>query len=84
VNEVILVAPPSPLIVLPEAASFYPIPLNGENLADAADETWFVHSTNDPFCSIDDTTHYLKLGVSAIAFPKMGHINTASGYGVWP
>jgi uncharacterized protein len=83
-NHVILVAPPSPTIVLPEAKSFYPLPLNGNHLLSAANDTLFVHSTNDPYCSIEDSNHYSKLGVPSLEFPNMGHINTNSGHGKWP
>jgi predicted alpha/beta hydrolase family esterase len=83
-DRVILVAPPSPFLDLPEAATFYPLPLVQENLPRAASESMFVLSLDDPFCSIDDITHYLRLGAPSVAFPNMGHINTASGHGPWP
>jgi uncharacterized protein len=83
-NQVILVAPPSPTKVLLEANSFYPVPLNGDQLLRGAEETLFVHSTNDHYCSIEDSGKYSKLGVPSILFPNMGHINTDSGHDKWP
>lgn len=83
-DHVILVAPPSPKVVIPEVSSFYPVPLNGNHLAKVANETLFVHSNNDHYCSVEDSTHYLKLNVPSIIFPNMGHINTVSGHGKWP
>lgn len=84
VEQAILVAPPSPFLDMPELTCFYPLPLIGANLSKAADHTFYVHSLDDPYCSIDDMTNYLKLGFPAIVLPKMGHINTASGHGPWP
>jgi len=82
-DQTILVAPPSPTIVLSEAKTFYPVPLNGNHLLNVAKETLFIHSTNDPYCSIEDSKHYTNLGVSSLEFPNMGHINTDSGYVKW-
>ncbi len=84
VSQVILVAPPSPTQILPDAHTFFPVPLNQQQLESVADRTWVVISTDDPYCSIDDSTLYLKLGFPTIAFPKSGHLNTASGHGEWP
>lgn len=83
-DQVILVAPPSPEIVLPEAKSFYPVPLSKKKLTQVSEETLFVHSTNDPYCSLDDTEHYLKLNFPTITLANMGHINAESGHGSWP
>jgi predicted alpha/beta hydrolase family esterase len=82
-NQIILVAPPSPTIVLTKAKSFYPVPLNRDQLLRAADETLFVHSTNDPYCSIEDSNHYAKVGIPSLTFPDMGHINPDSGHNKW-
>ncbi|MGZ4159852.1 MAG: RBBP9/YdeN family alpha/beta hydrolase [Neobacillus sp.] len=83
-NQVILVAPPAPTKVLSEAKSFFPVPLNGKDLSIVAEETLFVHSTNDPYCSIEDTIHYTKLNIPSISLANAGHINTQSGFGKWP
>ncbi|MEH7331313.1 alpha/beta fold hydrolase [Neobacillus drentensis] len=83
-DQVILVAPPSPAIVLPEAASFYPVPLNKTLLSTASEETLFIHSSNDPYCSMEDAKNYLNLALPSITIPNAGHINTHSGHGKWP
>jgi len=83
-NRVILVAPPSPNIVLNAAITFYPVPLSGTNLTRTAEDTLFVHSTNDPYCSMEDAKCFKKLGLPSMIFPQSGHINTESGHGKWP
>lgn len=83
-DQVILVAPPSPTVTIPSAKSFFPVPLSRKNLARTADETLFIHSTNDPYCSMDDAKHYLQLSLPNMILPDMGHINVHSGHGKWP
>jgi uncharacterized protein len=83
-DQVILVAPPSSLRVIPEVAPFYPVPLHSASLAKVANETLFVLSTDDPYCSLEDAVPYLRLGAPANVLPNMGHINTDSGHGEWP
>ena len=83
-NQVILVAPPSPAVILSEAKTFYPVPLQKSNLSRAADETLFIHSTNDPYCSMADAKSYLNLGMPSIQLPNAGHININSGHSKWP
>ena len=83
-KQVILVAPPSPNHILTEAKSFYPVPLDRNNLKKAAENTLFIHSSNDSYCSIEDSSSYLNLGFPAITIPNAGHINTKSGYAKWP
>lgn len=83
-KQVILVAPPSPNHILNEAQSFYPVPLDGNNLKKASENTLFIHSSNDPYCSIEDSSRFLNLGLPSITIPNAGHINTLSGYGKWP
>ncbi|MCM3568289.1 alpha/beta hydrolase [Neobacillus mesonae] len=82
-NKAILVAPPSPKVILSEAKSFFPVPLDRRALSLAAEETLFIHSSNDPYCSLKDADLYKNMGLSSITFPNMGHINPASGYGRW-
>ena len=82
-SRAILVAPPSPRIVLSEATSFFPVPLDRKSLLTAADETLFIHSSNDPYCSLSDAILYKNLGLPSTTFPNMGHINAASGHGKW-
>ncbi|WP_176560064.1 RBBP9/YdeN family alpha/beta hydrolase [Brevibacillus dissolubilis] len=83
VQRAILVAPPAPSLVIPEAASFSPVPLVEADLKQASHETLFVMSSDDPYCSLEEATHYMQLGAPAVVFPNMGHINTASGHGEW-
>jgi predicted alpha/beta hydrolase family esterase len=83
-KQVILVAPPSPTRILSEAKSFYPVPLDGYHLKRASKEILFVHSSNDPYCSLDDSKHYSNLGQPSIILPNAGHINANSGHGKWP
>jgi uncharacterized protein len=83
-KQVILVAPPSPEIVLSEAKSFYPVPLDGNHLKRTAEEILFVQSSNDPYCSTVDSKNYVNLGLPSITIPNAGHINPKSGHGKWP
>lgn len=83
-NEVILVAPPSPTNILKEAKSFYPVPLDGKYLKRASENTLFIHSSNDPYCSMEDAKNYRNLSHPSITIPNAGHINTSSGHRTWP
>lgn len=83
-KQVILVAPPSPKVIIPEAKTFYPVPLIKNNLSRSAEVTLFVHSTNDPYCNMEDAKNYLNLGLPSKTLPNAGHINTNSGHGKWP
>ncbi|MEH7074875.1 RBBP9/YdeN family alpha/beta hydrolase [Neobacillus drentensis] len=83
-NQVILVAPPSPNHILTEAKSFFPVPLVGNQLKKVAEHTLFIHSTNDPYCGLKDSSTYANLGLPAITLPNAGHINTQSGHSEWP
>ncbi|MCL6571672.1 MAG: alpha/beta hydrolase [Bacillus sp. (in: Bacteria)] len=83
-KKAILVAPPSPKTILSEAKSFFAVPLNRNHLARTAEDTLFVHSSNDPYCSIEDSIYYLNLAQSSLRIPNAGHINTKSGHGKWP
>ncbi|WP_042374331.1 RBBP9/YdeN family alpha/beta hydrolase [Neobacillus jeddahensis] len=82
-QQVILVAPPSPTNVLTEAKSFYPVPLLGKHLSNSAEDILFIHSTNDPYCNMEDAQHYLNLAHRSFVLPNAGHINTASGHREW-
>ncbi len=83
-KQAILVAPPSPNIVLSPAKSFFPVPLMEIQLNRAAEATLFVHSTNDPYCSMEDAKNYLNFAYPSLVLPNAGHINTDSGHGNWP
>jgi predicted alpha/beta hydrolase family esterase len=83
-KKAILVAPPSPEIVISEAKSFFPVPVIENNLNRAAQSTQFVHSSNDPYCSMKEAQNYLNLSHPSIVLPNAGHINIQSGHGKWP
>jgi predicted alpha/beta hydrolase family esterase len=83
-KQAILVAPPSPTRVLAAAKSFFPVPLEKNHLTKAAEDTLFVHSSNDPYCSLAEAKNYMNIGVPALVLPNMGHINVDSGHGEWP
>ncbi|MEH7108774.1 RBBP9/YdeN family alpha/beta hydrolase [Bacillus sp. JJ1764] len=82
-HQAILVAPPSPSKVIPVAKSFYPVPLNQYDLSKAAENTIFVHSSNDPYCSLEDAKAFINLGLPSKILPNAGHINIQSGHGKW-
>ncbi|MEH7120151.1 alpha/beta hydrolase [Neobacillus vireti] len=83
-KRVILVAPPSPVITLTEAESFFPVPYTSNHLSKTAEEILFIHSNNDPYCSMEDARNYLNLNHHSVVLPNAGHINPASGHGKWP
>lgn len=83
-DHVIVVAPPAPTIAIPSARSFFPVPLNRNNLMRIAGSTTFIHSTNDPYCHKEEAQHYVQLNLPTITLPNMGHINVQSGHGKWP
>ncbi|MBV7507097.1 alpha/beta hydrolase [Bacillus sp. sid0103] len=83
-KQVILVAPPSPNHILSEAKSFFPVPLDRSHLQKVSEHTLFIHSSNDRYCSIEDSKRFLNLGLPSITIPNAGHINTQSGHGKWP
>lgn len=83
-KKAILVAPPSPKVVLSEAKSFFPVPLDKKSLTSSAEESLFVLSSNDPYCTMEDAKNFRSIGVPSITLPNMGHINTQSGHGKWP
>ncbi|MDQ1144628.1 putative alpha/beta hydrolase family esterase [Bacillus sp. SORGH_AS 510] len=82
-HRVIMVAPPSPEMTLTEASSFYPVPVVKINLENLAEETLFVHSSNDPYCNEQHREKYENLELPSITFQNMGHINAKSGHGPW-
>ncbi|MCQ6278822.1 alpha/beta hydrolase [Bacillus sp. EB600] len=83
-DQVILVAPPSPAVVIPAAKSFFPVPLSRKNLTRISKKTLFIHSTNDPFCSMEDARNYYNFNLPSIILQNHGHINVQSGHGKWP
>lgn len=82
-EHVFLVAPPSVHTKLDEVASFFPVPARLEEVRNAAVQTLFIQSSNDPYCTLEDSLVYQGIGVPHLTLPDMGHINIASGYGPW-
>ncbi|KWX80960.1 hypothetical protein AMQ84_01720 [Paenibacillus riograndensis] len=83
-KQAILVSPVSPATDFAEVESFFPIPENLEEVVSGAERTVFIHSSADPFCSVEDAVPYMKLGLPNLILPNSGHINVESGHGPWP
>lgn len=83
--RVLLVAPPSPSAGVAAIQSFFPVPLDAEAVARAADETRIV-CARDPYCPEGaDALYALPLGLPFDRLPDAaGHINPDAGYGPWP
>jgi predicted alpha/beta hydrolase family esterase len=64
--------------------TFFPVPENLIVTAAVAERSLFVLSSTDPYCSVEDASQYLDLGIPCVMLPKMGHINVEAGYGPWP
>ncbi|MNC15214.1 putative hydrolase YdeN [compost metagenome] len=82
-ERVFLVAPPSVHTKLDEVASFFPVPDRLEEVQHAAAQTLLIQSSTDPYCTLEDSLVYQRMGVPSLTLPDMGHINIASGYGPW-
>ncbi len=83
--RVALVAPPSPDSDIPEAATFFPVPLDVDTVRAGADGTVLVAADDDPYCPEGAVHSYgvtLKMPTTLIA--GGGHLNPESGYGAWP
>ena len=85
VERVLLVAPPSPSADTPGVEGFFPLSIEGEDVARAAASTRIVHSDNDPYCPEGADALYAEpLALPACLVPGGGHLNTDAGYGPWP
>ncbi len=83
--RVALVAPPTPTLTEPALATFFPPPLNIDEVRRAADGTALVGGDDDPFCPEGIAAAYGRpLKMSTTLIPGGGHLNTDSGYGPWP
>lgn len=83
--RVALVAPVSPSRVIPELASFYPVPLDIDQVRRGADGTVLVAGDADPYTPEGIADAYARpLKISTTVVPGAGHINVESGYGPWP
>jgi len=84
-DRVLLVAPPCPGRVIPEAASFYPAPLEPAPVAAAARHTRVAGSDDDPYCPGGARDSLAApLGLAFDPLPGAGHVNPDAGYGPWP
>ena len=83
--RVLLVAPPS-ITGAPRAIrGFFPVPLEREKVAGAADETRLVCAPDDPYCPEDAASLFGDpLGLEVDVLAGAGHINVEAGYGPWP
>jgi uncharacterized protein len=85
VDRVLLVAPPCPVQVIPEAASFYPAHLDAGAVAAAARHTRVAGSDADPYCPAGAKRSLADpLGLPFDLLPGAGHVNPEAGFGPWP
>jgi uncharacterized protein len=85
VDRVLLVAPPSPALSLPEVRGFVPAPIDPSATRQAAVDTRIAYGSNDPYCPEEADGAYVQpLGVDADRIDDGGHLNTEAGYGPWP
>lgn len=88
ITRVLLVAPPSPLVLatIPEIADFAITEFSaGMIAAVAAVPTLIVAGDDDPYCP-EGAQHWYgaPLGVDVALVPGGGHLDVAAGYGAWP
>lgn len=85
VDRVLLIAPPSPALSMPEVRGFLPAPVDSSALRMAAADTRIVYGSNDPYCPEGaDSVYVQPLDVDADRIAGGGHLNTEAGYGPWP
>ncbi|MFN2562560.1 MAG: RBBP9/YdeN family alpha/beta hydrolase [Jatrophihabitans sp.] len=83
--RVLLVAPPSPRTSIAEIASFFPPPLDVDQVRRGADGTVLVAGDDDPYLPEGIAAAYgLPLKIATTVVPGGGHINVESGFGEWP
>lgn len=83
VKRVILVAPPSPYLKHEIIQRFFPLPIKGKELLQSIDHSLQIQSTNDTYCTVEDSQFYKDLGISQLLVVNKGHINIDSGFGKW-
>ncbi len=83
VKRVILVAPPSPYLKHEIIQRFFPLPVKGKDLIQSIDDTLQIQSTNDPYCSVEDSRFFKDIGIRQQLVVNKGHINIDSGFGKW-
>ncbi len=83
--RVLLVAPPTPRLTVPELAGWAPAPLDAGAVRQAAGGTILVCADDDPNCPEGAALAYgrpLKLPTTVL--PGAAHLNPEAGYGPWP
>lgn len=83
VKRVVLVAPPSPFLKHEIIQGFFPIPLKGRETIQSCNNILQIQSTNDPYCSVEDSHFFKDLGLEQHLVFNKGHINIDSGFGEW-
>ena len=83
VTRVILVAPPSPYLKHDLIQRFFPLPVKGKEIIQSCNDTIQIQSTNDPYCSVEDSQFFKDLGIKQLLVVNKGHINIDSGFGEW-
>ena len=84
VKRVILVAPPSPYLDHQIIQRFFPLPIKGKGTVQSYNCILQIQSTNDPYCSVEDSHYFKRLGIKQLLVVDKGHINIESGFGKWP
>ena len=84
VKRVMLVAPPSPYLEHEIIQRFFPLPVKGKEAIQSYEHTLQIQSTNDPYCSVEDSQYFKNLGIKQLLVVNKGHINIDSGFGEWP
>ena len=83
VNRVVLVAPPSPYLKHKIIQRFFPLMVKGKETIQSFNRTLQIQSTNDPYCSVEDSQFFKDLGLEQLLVINKGHINIDSGFGKW-
>lgn len=90
-ERVLLIAPPyvmpqiPPTDAPPGVASFFPPPMDGDALRQAAKETHLIATDNDDYATFEQTKAYAdRLGIPIHLLSGAGHISPYWGYGEWP
>jgi predicted alpha/beta hydrolase family esterase len=84
-DRVLLVTPPCPVSPIPDAASFYPTPLDHAAVQASARELRVVATDNDPYCPAGaDRSFANPLGLPCDVLEGAGHVNPEAGFGPWP
>jgi uncharacterized protein len=83
--RVLLVAPPSPEVEVPELKIFFPAPFDRQAIHAAAGETRLVCADDDPYCPEGAASRYGDpLGLPTEIVAGGGHLNIDAGFGPWP